>query len=297
MEKERVVADIKQGLTLKQVEERIRDGLVNYNTESNTKTVKQIIKENVCTLFNIINIILAVAVICVGSFKNLTFMIIIILNTLISIVQELRSKKTLDKLQVLASSKVAVIRDGKKQFIDINEIVLDDILSFSMGNQVVVDSLVRDGEVEVDESFITGEAETVFKKKGDMLISGSFIVSGKAICQVVHIGLDNYTAKLSSDTKYIKPVSSEIMLSLNKIVSTISFLIVPVGMLLFIRQMYLEGNTVSQAIVSTVAALIGMIPEGLVLLTSTVLAISVIRLSKRKVLVQDLYCIEDACSC
>ena len=293
MKKERVVADIKQGLTLKQVEERIRDGLVNYNTESNTKTVKQIIKENVCTLFNIINIILAVAVICVGSFKNLTFMIIIILNTLISIVQELRSKKTLDKLQVLASSKVAVIRDGEKQFIDINEIVLDDILSFSMGNQVVVDSLVRDGEVEVDESFITGEAETVFKKKGDMLISGSFIVSGKAICQVVHIGLDNYTAKLSSDTKYIKPVSSEIMRSLNKIVSTISFLIVPVGMLLFIRQMYLEGNTVSQAIVSTVAALIGMIPEGLVLLTSTVLAVSVIRLSKKKVLVQELYCIEN----
>ena len=292
MKKDRVVADIKQGLTLTQVEERIRDGLVNYNTESNTKTVKQIVRDNVLTLFNIINIILAIAVICVGSFKNLTFMIIIILNTLISIVQELRSKKTLDKLQVLASSKVAVIRDGERQFIDINEIVLDDILSLSIGNQVVVDSLVRDGEVEVDESFITGEAETVFKKKGDMLISGSFIVSGKAICQVVHIGLDNYTAKLSSDTKYIKPVSSEIMRSLNKIVSTISFLIVPVGMLLFIRQMYLDGNTVSQAIVSTVAALIGMIPEGLVLLTSTVLAISVIRLSRRKVLVQDLYCIE-----
>ena len=199
MKKDRVVADIKQGLTLTQVEERIRDGLVNYNTESNTKTVKQIVRDNVLTLFNIINIILAIAVICVGSFKNLTFMIIIILNTLISIVQELRSKKTLDKLQVLSSSKVAVIRDGERQFIDINEIVLDDILSLSIGNQVVVDSLVRDGEVEVDESFITGEAETVFKKKGDMLISGSFIVSGKAICQVVHIGLDNYTAKLSSD--------------------------------------------------------------------------------------------------
>ena len=292
MKKDRVVADIKYGLTAKQVEERMRDGLINYNTESTTKSVKQIIRENVCTLFNIINVILAVAVICVGSFKNLTFMIIIILNTLISIVQELRSKKTLDKLQVLASSKVAVIRDGEKQFIDINEIVLDDILSFSMGNQVVVDSLVRDGEVEVDESFITGEAETVFKKKGDMLISGSFIVSGKAICQVEHIGLDNYTAKLSSDTKYIKPISSEIMRSLNKIVSTISFLIVPVGILLFARQMYLDDNTISQAVVSTVAALIGMIPEGLVLLTSTVLAISVIRLSQRKVLVQDLYCIE-----
>ena len=132
----------------------------------------------------------------------------------------------------------------------------------------------------------------MFKKKGDMLLSGSFIVSGKAVCQVEHIGYDNYTAKISIGTKYIKAVSSEIMRSLNKIISTISFLIVPVGILLFSRQMYIEGNTVSQAVVSTVAALIGMIPEGLVLLTSTVLAVSVIRLSKRKVLVQDLYCIE-----
>lgn len=292
MNKNRIVADIEVGLTSDQVLEREKEGLVNFNTEATTKSVKQILRDNICTLFNIINIVLAIAVICVGSFKNLTFMIIIVLNTLISTFQELRSKKTLDKLQVLASSKVKVIRDGKKEHIGINDIVLDDILEVELGNQIVVDSLIRDGDVEVDESFITGEAETIFKKKGDMLISGSFIVSGKAICQVQHIGIDNYTAKISSDTKYIKPISSEIMRSLNKIVSTISFLIVPVGILLFSRQMYLEGNTISQAVVNTVAALIGMIPEGLVLLTSTVLAISVIRLSKRKVLVQDLYCIE-----
>lgn len=284
--------DFSCGLSLAEVEERKTKGFVNFNTEANTKTIKQIVLGNICTLFNIINIILAIAVISVGSFKNLTFMIIIVLNTLISIVQELRSKKTLDKLQVLASSKVLAIRDKKKVELDINEIVLDDILCFSMGNQVVVDSVVCDGEVEVDESFITGESETIYKKKGDMLVSGSFIVSGKVICQVVHIGLDNYTAKIASDTKYIKPISSEIMRSLNKIVSIISCLIVPVGILLFSRQMYLEGNTFSQAVVNTVAALIGMIPEGLVLLTSTVLAVSVIRLSKRKVLVQDLYCIE-----
>lgn len=292
MNKTRIVADINTGLTTEQVEERKAQGLVNFNTEASTKSVKQIVRENVCTLFNMINIVLAIAVICVGSFKNLTFMMIIILNTLISIVQELRSKKTLDKLQVLASSKVTSIRDGEKVKLDINEIVLDDVLCFEIGNQVVVDSVIREGEVEVDESFITGEAETVFKNRGDMLVSGSFIVSGKATCQVVHIGLDNYTAKIASDTKYIKPISSEIMRSLNKIVSTISCLIVPVGILLFSRQMYLEGNTVSQAVVNTVAALIGMIPEGLVLLTSTVLAVSVIRLSRRKVLVQDLYCIE-----
>lgn len=289
---ERYTPDIKCGLTNYEVDKRIKDNLVNIYTEVGTKTVSEIVKENVLTLFNIINVVLAIAVICVGSFKNLTFIIIITINTLISIIQELRSKKTLDKLKVVAASKVHVIRNSIEKEIGINEIVLDDIIKVEIGNQIVVDSIIKDGEVEVDESFITGEADTVFKRKGDMLLSGSFIVSGKAICQVEHIGYDNYTAKISSDTKYIKAVSSEIMRSLNKIISTISFLIVPVGILLFSRQMYIEGNTVSQAVVSTVAALIGMIPEGLVLLTSTVLAVSVIRLSQRKVLVQDLYCIE-----
>lgn len=289
---ERYTPDIKCGLTNYEVDKRIKDNLVNIYTEVGTKTVSEIVKENVLTLFNIINVVLAIAVICVGSFKNLTFIIIITINTLISIIQELRSKRTLDKLKVVAASKVHVVRNSIEKEIGINEIVLDDIIKVEIGNQIVVDSIIKDGEVEVDESFITGEADTVFKRKGDMLLSGSFIVSGKAICQVEHIGYDNYTAKISSDTKYIKAVSSEIMRSLNKIISTISFLIVPVGILLFSRQMYIEGNTVSQAVVSTVAALIGMIPEGLVLLTSTVLAVSVIRLSQRKVLVQDLYCIE-----
>lgn len=289
---ERYTPDIKCGLTNYEVDKRIKDNLVNIYTEVGKKTVSEIVKENVLTLFNIINVVLAIAVICVGSFKNLTFIIIITINTLISIIQELRSKRTLDKLKVVAASKVHVIRNSIEKEIGINEIVLDDIIKVEIGNQIVVDSIIKDGEVEVDESFITGEADTVFKRKGDMLLSGSFIVSGKAICQVEHIGYDNYTAKISSDTKYIKAVSSEIMRSLNKIISTISFLIVPVGILLFSRQMYIEGNTVSQAVVSTVAALIGMIPEGLVLLTSTVLAVSVIRLSQRKVLVQDLYCIE-----
>ena len=254
--------------------------------------MKEIILSNVFTLFNIINIVLAIAIILVGSFKNLAFIIIIVVNTLISIFQETRSKKTLDKLQVLAEQKVTVIRDGVEKKIGIEEIVLDDIVLFSNGNQVVVDSVILDGEVEVDESFITGESETIAKEKNDSILSGSFIVSGKAICKVEHVGKDNYTAKIGSDTKYIKPISSEIMQSLNRIIETISFLIVPVGILLFSRQLYLEGNNLTQAVVNTVAALIGMIPEGLVLLTSTVLAVSVIRLSQRKVLVQDLYCIE-----
>lgn len=284
--------DISTGLTREQIEERIKNNLVNKNIESKTKSEKEIIRENVFTLFNIINIVLALAVLAVRSYKNLTFMGVIIINTLISIIQEIRSKKTLDKLRVVAMSKVRAVRNSERLDIDINEIVLDDILEVSLGNQIVVDAIIRSGEVEVDESFITGEADTVFKKEGDMLLSGSFVVSGRAVCQVEHIGLDNFTSKISSGTKYTKSVSSEIMRSLNKIVSTISFLIVPVGILLFSRQMYIEGNTIEQAIVSTVAALIGMIPEGLVLLTSSVLAVSVIRLSSKKVLVQDLYCIE-----
>lgn len=292
MKVERFSPDIRKGLSIKQVNERENDNLVNYETDAKTKSVKEIVKENVFTLFNIINVILALAIIMVGAFKNLTFMCVIIFNTAISIIQELRSKRTLDRLKVISSGKIKAIRDGKKENLSINEIVLDDIIEVEIGNQIVVDSIIKDGEVWVDESFITGEAETIFKKKGDMLLSGSFIVSGRAICQVEHIGMENYTAKISKGTKYIKPVSSEIMRSLNKIVSTISFLIIPVGILLFSRQLYIENNTFSKAVVSTVAALIGMIPEGLVLLTSTVLAVSVIRLSKRKVLVQDLYCIE-----
>lgn len=284
--------NIDKGLTTEEVESRIKKGLYNYDTTTNTKTYKEIILSNVFTLFNIINIILAIAIICVGSWKNLLFMGIIIANTVISIFQEIRSKKTLDKLQILAETKALVRRNGEEMSISINDIVVDDIIIFNNGNQVVVDSVVLEGEIEVDESFITGESNTHMKDPGDNILSGSFIVSGKAICQVKHVGKDNYTAKIGSDTKYIKPISSEIMQSLNKIIETISFLIVPVGILLFSRQLFLENNTLSQAVVNTVAALIGMIPEGLVLLTSTVLAVSVIRLAQRKVLVQDLYCIE-----
>ena len=280
------------GLNDAEVEERIRKNLVNYDTSVPTKSIKQILAGNFFTLFNFLNLFLAFAIFAVGSYKNMLFMLVVILNTAISTYQEIHAKRIIDKLSVMASSKANVIRNGKKEEISINSIVLDDILEFTTGNQVVTDSIIQTGEVEVDESFITGESDTVFKQAGDMLLSGSFIVSGKCIAKVEHIGDENYTAQISSGAKYVKKVKSEIMFSLNKIIKFLSFAIVPIGFLLFISQLHLTGNNIEASVVKTVAAVIGMIPEGLVLLTSTVLAISVMRLAENRVLVQELYCIE-----
>ena len=265
---------------------------MNYDTSLPTKSIKTIVRENIFTLFNLINILLGVAVFCVGSYKNLLFLIVIFCNTAISIIQEINSKKAVDKLSILAQAKVNCIRDGEKQEIGINSIVLDDLLMLETGNQIVADSIILEGEVEVNESFITGESDVIYKRKGDTLLSGSFVVSGKCKAEVIHIGDENYTSKISSGAKYVKKVNSEIMKSLNGIIKIVSIAIVPIGILLFFNQLGLTENSFKNAVVNTVAAIIGMIPEGLVLLTSTVLAVSVIRLSKRKVLVQELYCIE-----
>lgn len=289
---ERYNADLNVGLTMEQVGERFKNNLVNYDTTIPTKSIKQIIFSNIFTLFNLINIILGVFVILVGSYKNLLFLGVIFCNIVIGIIQEVRSKKTIDKLSVISSMKSKVLRDGQIDSIDINNIVLDDIIIFELGNQVVADSYIVDGSVEVNEAFITGEADTIIKNKGDMLLSGSFIVAGKCKARVEHIGNDNYTSLISSEAKYIKKINSEIMCSLNKIIRFISYIIFPLGLFLFFQQLSIPENDIRNAVISTVAACVGMIPEGLVLLTSTVLAVSVIRLSKYNVLVQELFCIE-----
>lgn len=289
---ERYKANIIKGLTNDQVINRLNEGLVNYDTTIPTKSIKQIVASHIFTLFNLINVLLAVAVLTVGSYKNVMFLGVIFCNIVIGTIQEIRSKKIIDKLSLISNSKVKILRDGETTEIDINNIVLDDIILFELGNQVVVDSYILEGNVEVNESFITGESDSIIKKKGDMLLSGSFIVSGKCICRVEHIGNDNYTSLISSEAKYIKKINSEIMNSLNKIIKFVSFVIFPVGILLFLQQLSIDGNTIQNAVISTVAALVGMIPEGLVLLTSTVLAVSVIRLGKYNVLVQELFCIE-----
>lgn len=292
--------DYREGLSSEQVLERINDNLVNYNDQPPTKSVKQIVKDNFFTYFNFINLILGGAIIIAGIFggeifdalKNCTFMGVIIFNSIISIVQEVVSKKTIDKLSVLAASKVTCIREGKEVELDLDQIVLDDVLKLNLGNQVVTDSIILDGNVEVNESFITGEVDPIAKKVGDTVLSGSFIVSGSAYVKVEHIGKDNYISTISSEAKYNKKVNSVIMNSFEKILKVLSVVIVPVGILLLINQLRITDNDFTASIFSTVAALIGMIPEGLLLLTSSVMAVSVVRLSKYHVLVQQLYCIE-----
>lgn len=281
------------GLTDKEVKIRINKNLVNYDTTAPSKSIKQILFENIFTLFNFINVLLASLLIMVKSYKNLLFLGVVVCNTLISTIQEIRAKKIVDKLSVISSSKINVVRDGKIRKINVNDIVLDDLIIYSLGNQIVTDSVITKGTCEVNESFITGEAKTIYKKEGDMLLSGSFIVSGSVKAKVIHIGLDNYTSIISHDAKQMKKeISSEIMRSLNKIVKYISITLIPIGILLLLKQFSIPQNTVKDAIESVVAAIVGMIPEGLILLVSTVLAISTMKLSKYNVLVQDLYAIE-----
>ena len=279
-----------KGLSSEEVLELEEKGLVNYKSDVKTKTIGQIIATNFFTLFNFLNFGLAIAIFFAHSYKNLLFLGVVICNTLISTFQEIRSKITVDKLSLLNESKVHVIRDGIIKEIGIYEIVLGDILKLKSGNQIPTDCKVLSGEVLVNESLLTGEEEAISKSKGDELFSGSFIISGFCLSEAVHVGVDNYASQISLEAKYIKKVNSEIMNFIKKIIKYISIAIIPIGILLFLNQM--GEASLDDAIVSTVAALIGMIPEGLVLLTSTVLAISVIRLADYNVLVQELYCIE-----
>lgn len=282
----------KKGLSYEQVKQRQAEGKINYDTTLPTKSIKKILYDNFFTLFNVINLILGIAIFSVGSYKNMLFLGIIIINTTISTLQEIHSKRVIDKLAIMASNKAKVIREGKKQEISIYELVLDDIIELSTGSQIATDSIILEGEVQVNESCITGEPDCIDKKQGDNILSGSYVTSGKCIARVEHIGEENYTAKISSGAKYIKKINSEIMKSLNQITKFLTFAIIPIGIALFYTQLQIEDTTYKQAVVKSVAGIIGMIPEGLVLLTSTVLAVSIIRLSKTKVLVQELYCIE-----
>lgn len=280
------------GLTQTQVDERVKEGKVNAQPPSKTKTIKAIIKDNTLTLFNILNIVLALMVIFVESYRNLLFINIVIINTIIGIVQEIKAKRTVDKLSLISQPHTIVLRDGQRQVINFESIVMDDILVLTLGKQIPADGIVIKGEIEVNESLLTGESEPLVKRQGDILLSGSFVISGEGTVQVTHVGLENYAAKLADDAKVMKKPNSEIMRALKLFMKVIGIGIVPIGILLLYNQIVLQGLTVEAGVVGTVAALIGMIPEGLVLLTSVALAVGVIRLGHYRTLVQELYCIE-----
>lgn len=281
-----------KGLTATEVQERIQAGQVNVNDHPVTRTYKRIFLDNILTFFNFLNIALFVMVILVGSYKNSLFIMTIVFNTTIGIVQEIRAKKIIDKLAIMTQNTAIVVRDDKKWTIATDKLVVDDVILLKNGDQVPADCEMLEGSLEVNESLLTGEADNLTKMPGDEMFSGSFVTSGEGYCRVKRIGSDSYASKITSEAKEFRRHNSELRNSLNFILKVISIIIVPIGALLFYKQHYIIEDTFRDSVVSTVAAVLGMIPEGLILLTSVTLTIGAVRLAIRKTLVQELYCIE-----
>lgn len=281
------------GLTEEEVSCRIAEGKVNGDCNIKSKSYFQIFKTNFCTLFNLLNLVLFILTITLGkSYKNATFIGPAIINLIMGIVQEIKAKKTIDRMSLISAPKVVVVRGGVEKEITVPEIVLDDVMVLSAGNQICSDAVLISGSCEVNESMITGESDPIVKHEGDEILSGSFIVSGKVLAKVVHIGNDNYATKISNGAKYVKETSSDILRSLRSIIRVMSFIVVPLGLLLFLKSFFLGKETLDSSIIKMVSSMSSMIPQGLVALTSTIFAVGVIRLSRYKTLSQDLYSIE-----
>lgn len=284
--------DVKKGLTNDQVADRVSNGFTNYVENKNTKTYKRIFFGNIFTFFNMLCFVVAIALISVGAWSNLVFMIVILANMIIGIVQEIKAKQTIEKISLVTAPTALVIRNGEQLEIPVSELVLDDIVSFTLGKQICADSIVVEGEVEVNESLLTGESVPIKKKKGDSLLSGSFVVSGKCFAQVEKVGNDSYTAQLASKAKQYKKAKSELLNSLNLIIKIIGIIIVPLAILTYYNNLHQPDATIATTIKKTAGSVIGMIPAGMFLLTSLALAMGVIKLAKKRTLVQDLYSIE-----
>ena len=282
-----------EGLTRQEVEYRKNNGLSNDEKVKYTRTAKEIVLSNTITLFNILNISLVILVLTTGSIQNITFIGTAIFNTIIAIYQELKAKKTLDNIRVTNQEKVTVLRDGKKEEISKEEIVLGDTIYLSSGDNILVDlEVLKSSSLEVDESIITGESNAIQKRKDDKILSGSIVTSGTAYAKVISLSKDSYASSLVKDAASVKDNTSYLQNTINKILKIITFLIIPVGILLFISQYFYSRQSYSGAILSTVAGIIGMIPEGLVLLTSIALTAGVVKMAKKKVLIQKLHGIE-----
>lgn len=289
----RVEPSADQGLTHEQVQIRTESGWANTPVDPPSKSVKEIVTSNVFTYFNLIFAVIAVLLIFVGAFRDLTFLPVIIGNTLVGIIQEIRSKKVLDNLNMLHAPKIHVIRDSKQLTIPAEEAVIDDVAVFAAGNQICADAVILDGEVQVNESLLTGEADEITKTAGDHLMSGSFIVSGSCRSLLEQVGSDSYISQLTLEAKATKDgEQSEMIRSLNQLVKIAGFMIIPIAFVLFAQQYLVGESSIKESVQSMVAAVIGMIPEGLYLLASVALVVSVMRLASKKVLVHDMKCIE-----
>lgn len=290
---ERIAADPQSGLSAEQVKRRFAQGENNYKVESSTLSVSEIVRSNVCTYFNLVFAVIAVLLAIVGAWSDMLFLPIIVANTCIGIIQEVHSKKVLDKLSILNAPHAVVIRDGKRQEIPADQLVLDDMVEFSAGSQIPADAKVVSGELQVNESLITGESDEIEKREGDSLLSGSFVVSGKACARLEKVGKDSYISKLTLQaTKSKKGEQSEMIRSLNYLIMVMGIIIIPIGIALFVQSFIYNEGTFHDSITGMVAAIIGMIPEGLYLLTSVALAVSSVRLAQKKVLIHDMKCIE-----
>ena len=281
------------GLNRQEIEYRINNNLINNEDIKNSRPLKTIILSNLLTLFNFIHIVLLVLVLTTGSIANAAFMGAICFNIIISVYQEIKAKRIIDKLKIANVSYVSVVREGKKIDILPSEILLDDLLYLRQGDNLVVDAIVmKEANLEVDESIITGESDAIIKNKGDKLISGSIITAGYGYAKVTSINRDTYANNLIKEASKNKDDSSYLMHSINNILKVVTVLIIPIGVLLFITQFYQSGQSYSESILSSVAGIIGMIPDGLVLLTSISLTVGVIKMASKKVIIQKLSGIE-----
>lgn len=293
IETTRYSPDYQTGLTEQQVQEHRMHGWRNLSVEPPALTDREIVRKNVCTYFNLIFLILAILLILVGSFRSLTFLPVIIINTCIGIFQEIKAKRTLEKLSMLDAQMVTAIRDGKKVKVDSEQLVLDDIVMFKAGAQICADAIVQAGEVQVNESLLTGESDEITKKNGAELMSGSFVVSGQCFARLDKVGEDSYISKLTLEAKATQEgEQSEMIRALDKLVKAAGIAIIPIGIALVIQSFFFNDQSFRSSIVSMVAAVIGMIPEGLYLLATVALAVSTMRLAKQKVLLHDMKSIE-----
>ena len=292
-EPERVFPDPQTGLTAAQAAELLEQGLGNEMAQSNVKSTRQIIRENTLTFFNLVFVVLAALLVLAGAFRDMSFLIIAAVNSVIGIVQQLRSRATLQKLSLIRETRVKVVRDGQLGTVPVHRLAREDIVELGAGDQIPADGPVVSGQVTVNESLITGEADPIAKNVGDELLSGSFVVSGRCRARMDRVGKASYAARLSLEAKADQGVGrSEMMKSLDRLIRFIGFALIPIGAALFWNELAVQGNSFTDAVPAVVAALIGMIPEGLYLLTSVALAVSVARLGRRKTLVHELAAVE-----